>query len=134
MSSFFFMLKIWCVLIPKIPQDQKLFNCSLGSLCEEKYIFSISSFRQVNYIFHKLSGNTKHIQFQLHMSRWWTFVQNESWFFTFFTFLFCSRFYMMSTSMWPLRFKCEVFDFFQGPQCWSFESRPPSTIRILVHS
>jgi hypothetical protein len=27
-------------LTPKIPCDQKLVNCCLGSLCEEKYIFS----------------------------------------------------------------------------------------------
>jgi hypothetical protein len=33
----------------------------------------------VNYIFHKLSGNTKHVQFRLHMSLWWSLVQNEYW-------------------------------------------------------
>jgi hypothetical protein len=26
-------------LTPKIPQDQKLVDCCLGSFCEEKYIF-----------------------------------------------------------------------------------------------
>jgi hypothetical protein len=56
----------------------------------------------------------------------------------FFTFLFFSWFYMMSPSMWLLRSKCEVFNFFQeilqGPQCWSLESRPPSTKIILAHS
>jgi hypothetical protein len=30
-----------------------------------------------------------------------------------FHFFFCSWFCMMSPSMWPLRSKCEVFDFFQ---------------------
>ena len=43
---------------------------------------------------------------------------------------FCSSFCLMSPSIWLLQFKCEVFDFFQeilqGPQCWSFESRPLS--------
>jgi hypothetical protein len=34
------------VLIPKIPWEQKLVDCSLGSLCEEKY--SIFAFGQVN--------------------------------------------------------------------------------------
>jgi hypothetical protein len=29
-------------LTPKIPWDQKLVDCCLGSLCEEKYIFSNS--------------------------------------------------------------------------------------------
>jgi hypothetical protein len=55
-----------------------------------------------------------------------------------FTFFLFSWFCMMSSSMWLLRFKCEVFDFFQeilqGPQCWSFESRPSSTKRIPAHS
>jgi hypothetical protein len=37
---------------------------------------SIFSFAQVNYIFHKLSRNTKHVQFKLHMSMLWSFVQN----------------------------------------------------------
>ena len=27
-------------------------------------------------VFHKLSRNTKHVKFQLHMSLWWSFVQN----------------------------------------------------------
>jgi hypothetical protein len=62
----------------------------------------------------------------------------ESWFFTFFTIFFCSWFYMMSPSIWPLQYDCEVFDFFQeilqGPYCWSFESQPPSTKWILAHS
>jgi hypothetical protein len=56
-------------LIPKIPWDQKLVDCCLGSLCEEFFFFSIFPFRQVNYIFHKLSVNTKHVQFRLYMSR-----------------------------------------------------------------
>jgi hypothetical protein len=30
--------------------------------------FSIFSFKRLNYIFHKLSVNTKHAQFRLHMS------------------------------------------------------------------
>jgi hypothetical protein len=42
----------------------------------------------------------------------------------------------MSPSMWLPQSKYEVFDFFQeilqGPQCWSFESRPPSRKRILA--
>ena len=37
----------------------------------------------------------------------------ESWFFTFFHFLVCTWFCMMSPSMWLLRAKCEVFSFFQ---------------------
>jgi hypothetical protein len=40
-------------------------NCSLGSLCIEIFFFSIFFFGRVNYIFHKFSGNTKHIQFRL---------------------------------------------------------------------
>jgi hypothetical protein len=55
-------------LTPKIPWDQKLVDCCLGSFCEDKFIFSIFSFRRVNYIFHKLSVNTKHVQFRLRMS------------------------------------------------------------------
>jgi hypothetical protein len=35
------------------------------------------SFRQVNYIFHKLLGNTKHVKFWLRITPWWSFVQNE---------------------------------------------------------
>jgi hypothetical protein len=36
----------------------------LGSLCEDfLFYFSILSFGQVNYIFHKLLVNTKHVQF-----------------------------------------------------------------------
>jgi hypothetical protein len=46
-----------------------------------------------------------------------------------FYFFFSSWFCMTSPSMWPLRSKREVFDFFQeilqGPQCWSLEWRPP---------
>jgi hypothetical protein len=38
--------------------------------------FSIFSFGQVNYIFHKLSVNTKHVKFQLRMSPWQIFVEN----------------------------------------------------------
>ena len=33
------------ILTPRIPWDQKLVNCSLGSLCEEKYIFFNFFFR-----------------------------------------------------------------------------------------
>jgi hypothetical protein len=29
----------WSILIPKIPWDQKLVDCCLGSLCEENYFF-----------------------------------------------------------------------------------------------
>jgi hypothetical protein len=72
------------ILTPKIPWDQKLVDCCLGSLCEDFFIFfqffyffSIFSFKQVNYIFHKLSVNTKHIQFRLYMSPWRTFVENK---------------------------------------------------------
>jgi hypothetical protein len=64
-------------LTPKIPWDQKLVDCCLGSLCEEFYFFSIFSFKQVNYIYHKLSVNTKHAQFRLHMSPWRIFVENK---------------------------------------------------------
>jgi hypothetical protein len=45
--------------------------------CEKRNIsFSIIFFGQMDYIFHKLSGNTKHVNFQLHMSPWWIFVKN----------------------------------------------------------
>jgi hypothetical protein len=58
--------------------------------------------------------------------------------FHFFPLFFCSWFCMTSPSMWPLWSKCEVFYFFQEilqvPQCWSLESRPPSTKIILAHS
>ena len=40
------------------------------------FFFSIFPFGQVNYIFHKLSVDTKHVQFWLHISPWWSFVQN----------------------------------------------------------
>jgi hypothetical protein len=63
-------------LTPKIPWDQKLVDCCLDSLCEEKKN-SIFSFRRVNYIFHKLSVNTKHVQFRLHMSPWRIFVEKK---------------------------------------------------------
>jgi hypothetical protein len=36
---------------------------------------SIFSSRRVNYIFHKLSVNTKHVQFRLCMSPWRIFVE-----------------------------------------------------------
>jgi hypothetical protein len=62
------------VLIPKIPWDQKLANKVVWAECEKIfYFFSIISFGQVNYIFHKLFGNTKHVQFRLHISPWWIF-------------------------------------------------------------
>jgi hypothetical protein len=64
-------------LIPKIPWDQKLVDCCLGSLCEEKWFFSIFSFGRVNYIFHKFSVNTKHVKFRFRMSPWWSFVENR---------------------------------------------------------
>jgi hypothetical protein len=51
-------------LTPKIPWDQNLVDCCLGSLCEEINFFPIFSFGQMNYIFCKLSVNTKHIQIQ----------------------------------------------------------------------
>jgi hypothetical protein len=45
--------------------------------CVKIYLFiSIFSFRRVNYIFHKLSQNTKHVQFWLCMSPWCSFIQN----------------------------------------------------------
>jgi hypothetical protein len=44
-------------------------DCCLGSLYEKKLFFSVFSFGQMNYIFHKLSVNTKHVQFQLRMNR-----------------------------------------------------------------
>jgi hypothetical protein len=37
--------------------------------------FQFFSFRQVNYIFHKLSVNSNHVQFQLCMSPWQIFVK-----------------------------------------------------------
>jgi hypothetical protein len=43
---------------------------------EIDFFFQLNFFRQVNYIFHKLSSSTKHIEFQFHMSPWWIFVQN----------------------------------------------------------
>jgi hypothetical protein len=39
-----------------------LIVCCLGTLLEEKYLKYIYSFEQVNYKFHKLFGNTKHIR------------------------------------------------------------------------
>jgi hypothetical protein len=70
---------VWAqVLTPKIPWDQKLVDCCLGSLCEDfLFYFSIFSFGWVNCIFHKLSVNTKHVQFQLCMNLWWSFVKNR---------------------------------------------------------
>ena len=96
--------------------------------CEnETTFFSIFSFGQVNYMFHKLSSNSKHFKSQLNMSMWQIFCSKwivnsfscilwevttwglkdrvpkrfvlpiEFWIFTFFIFLF-----MMSSSMWPL--------------------------------
>jgi hypothetical protein len=50
-------------LTPKMPWRQKLVDCSLSSLCEEFLFFSIFSFRQANYIFHKLLKNSKHVKF-----------------------------------------------------------------------
>ena len=74
-------LFIWVFyLILEIPWDQKLVNFCLDNLYEGKCVFfSISTFWQVNYIFHKLLGNTKHVKFQLCMNQWWSFVQNGSW-------------------------------------------------------
>ena len=57
-------------LTSKIPWDQNLVDCCLGSLCEENFFFSIFSFRRVNYIFCNLSVNTKHAQFRLRMNSW----------------------------------------------------------------
>jgi hypothetical protein len=65
-------------ITPKIPWDQKLVDCSLSNLSKKNHFFSIFSCRWVDYIFHKLSRNTKHVKFQLCMSPWWSFVQ--SWF------------------------------------------------------
>jgi hypothetical protein len=39
--------------------------------------FSVFSFRRVNYIFHKLSVNTKHAQFRLCMSPCRIFVEKK---------------------------------------------------------
>ena len=63
----------------------------------------------------------------------------RSWFFTFFIFhFFCSWFWVISSSMWLLQSKYEVFQLFQvclqSPECWSFESRSPSSKKILYHS
>jgi hypothetical protein len=41
------------------------------------FIFYFLFFIWVNYIFHKLSHNTKHIRFWLHISPLWIFVHNE---------------------------------------------------------
>jgi hypothetical protein len=67
------------LLTPKIPWDQKLVVFCLGSLCKDFILFFSFFFGWVNYIFHKLSVNTKHIQFRLRMSLWWSFVQNGYW-------------------------------------------------------
>jgi hypothetical protein len=122
----------------------------------------------VNYIFHKLSRNTKHVKLQLHMSPEQSFFKlncrfiflisfeeplctftwlklPNGWrvgcrkktlifhrilnFHFLFNSCFCSRFHMMSSSLWLLWFECDLFDFFnfflQIPKCWRFESRPP---------
>jgi hypothetical protein len=108
--------------------------------------FSIFSFGQMNYIFHRLNYTSStsnsnsiwargkvlfktSIEFVFpvflysHVAktaqrlngmvlRKKFVLPTESWFSTFSPF-FCSWFYMMSPSMWPLWSKCEVFDFFQ---------------------
>jgi hypothetical protein len=39
-------------------------------------LFNLFSLGWMDYIIHKLSGNIKHIKFQLHMIPWWIYVQN----------------------------------------------------------
>jgi hypothetical protein len=57
-------------LTPKIPWDQN-WSIAVRAVCVKKNnFFSIFPFRWVNYIFHKLSVNTKHAQFRLRMSPW----------------------------------------------------------------
>jgi hypothetical protein len=51
--------------------DTKNWWIAVWAACVKKNIFfSIFSFGQVNYIFHKLFENIKHAQFRLHMSPW----------------------------------------------------------------
>jgi hypothetical protein len=66
-------------LTPKIPfLETKNWSIAVWAACVKKNKKnSIFSFRQVNYIFHKLSVNTKHAQFQLCMSPWRIFVENK---------------------------------------------------------
>jgi hypothetical protein len=62
-KTFFF------VLTPKFPCDQ---NWSFGII---RNISILIFFAQVNYIFHKLSSNTKHVKFRLRMTSWFLFIQ-----------------------------------------------------------
>jgi hypothetical protein len=55
----------------------------------------------VNYIFHKLSVNTKHVQFQLRMSMWWIFVENGYVLSSFFLY------FLRSSHMQPCGWNCE---------------------------
>jgi hypothetical protein len=60
------------MLAPKIP-----WSFVVWAACVKKNnFFSIFPSRQVNYIFHKLSVNTKHAQFRLRMSLWRIYVEN----------------------------------------------------------
>jgi hypothetical protein len=48
----------------------KNWSIVVWAACVKKNDFFSIFFRQVNYIFHKLSVNTKHVQFQLCMHLW----------------------------------------------------------------
>jgi hypothetical protein len=122
----------------------------------------------VNYIFHKLSVNTKHVQLLkigikfifpvfskelLHASMWlklpkdWRagFSKNSLFcpynlgFSLFFHFLFFLLMVLHDVTfnvpatiwMWSFWFFSRILI---SPQCWSLESRPPSTKIILAHS
>jgi hypothetical protein len=58
--------------------ETKNWSIAVWAACVKKNIFfSFFSFRRVNYIFHKLSVNTKHVQFRLRMSPWQIFVEKK---------------------------------------------------------
>jgi predicted transglutaminase-like protease len=61
------------------PIETKNWSIAVWAACMKKNeFFSIffKNFIQVNYIFHKLSVNTKYVQFRLYMSPWQIFVEN----------------------------------------------------------
>jgi hypothetical protein len=62
-------------LTPKIPWDQKLVNCSLGSMCEEKYFFFNFFFWTSELHISQAFHQHQHIQFRLRMSLWRIFVE-----------------------------------------------------------
>jgi hypothetical protein len=66
------------VEIGKNGLETKNWLIAVWAACVKKNnFFSIFSFGRVNYVFHKLSVNTKHAQFRLCMSPWRIFVENK---------------------------------------------------------